>query len=365
MLQTATPKSPDFMAPGQPAPASWPPGHPAAAFGRIGVLLVNLGTPDATDYWSMRRYLKEFLSDRRVIEVPRAIWWPVLNLIILSVRPGRKGKDYDTIWNKERNEGPLRTITRAQAEKLAAFVQQGGVGGDPSRLVVDWAMRYGNPSIASRVEALQSQGCERILLVPLYPHYAAATTATVCDKMFDVLKTMRWQPILRVAPPWHDDPVSIEALADSIQDSLSKLDFEPDLVLASYHGVPKAYLDKGDPYHCHCMKTTRLLRERLGWSADKLMTTFQSRFGPAEWLRPYTDETIKGLPARGIKKIAVVTPGFTADCLETIEEIGAENHEYFMEAGGEKFARIDCLNDSPAGMRVLEAVVKRELMGWV
>ena len=365
MLQIIQPAKPDHAAPGDPKPGSWPADHPAAGFGRIGVLLVNLGTPDATDYWSMRRYLKEFLSDRRVIETPRAIWWPILNLIILSVRPGKKGKDYDTIWNKERDEGPLKTITRAQAEKLAAFIQQGGVGGNPSRIVVDWAMRYGNPSIASRVEALQQQGCERILLAPLYPHYAAATTATVCDKMFDVLKTMRWQPILRVAPPWHDDPVYIDALAHSIEDSLSKLDFEPDMVIASYHGVPREYLDKGDPYHCHCLKTTRLLRERLGWPAEKLMTTFQSRFGPAEWLRPYTDETIKALPAKGVKKIAVITPGFTADCLETIEEIGIENAEYFMEHGGEKFARIDCLNDSPGGMRVIEAVVKRELMGWV
>jgi ferrochelatase len=365
MLQILNPAKPDHAAPGQTAPASWPSDHPAAGFGRIGVLLVNLGTPDATDYWSMRRYLKEFLSDRRVIETPRAIWWPILNLIILSVRPGRKGKDYDTIWNKERDEGPLKTITRSQAEKLANFVSRGGAGGDPSRIVVDWAMRYGNPSIASRVQALQAQGCERILLVPLYPHYAAATTATVCDKTFDVLKTMRWQPILRVAPPWFDDAVYIDALAESIEDHLSKLDFEPDVVIASYHGVPREYLDKGDPYHCHCMKTTRLLRERLGWPAEKLITTFQSRFGPAEWLRPYTDETIKGLPEKGVKKIAVITPGFTADCLETIEEIGVENAEYFMEHGGEKFARIECLNDTAAGMRVIEAVVKRELSGWV
>ncbi|MDB5648801.1 MAG: ferrochelatase [Hyphomicrobiales bacterium] len=338
--------------------------HPPVSFGRIGVLIVNLGTPDATDYWSMRRYLKEFLSDRRVIEVPRAIWWPVLNLIILSVRPGRKGRDYDTIWNKERNEGPLKTITRAQAEKLAEFVAGGSLG-DPSRITVDWAMRYGNPSMASRIEALQKQGCERILLVPLYPQYAAATTATVCDKAFDALKKMRWQPILRVAPPWHDDATYIDALAQSIEQGLAKLDFEPEVILASYHGVPREYLDKGDPYHCHCMKTTRLLRDRLGMSADKLITTFQSRFGPAEWLRPYTDETIKGFPGKGVKRIAVVTPGFVADCLETIEEIGIENHDYFLEHGGEKFARIDCLNDSPGGMRVLEALVARELSGWV
>ena len=366
MLQAVKKAFADFMKPGAASPASWPKDHPQVAFGRIGVLIVNLGTPDATDYWSMRRYLKEFLSDRRVIETPRIIWWLILNLIILTVRPGPKGRDYDTIWNKERDEGPLKTITRSQAEKLAAFVAKGGLGDvDPSRIVVDWAMRYGNPSIESRMNALLAQGCERILLVPLYPHYAAATTATVCDKAFDVLKKMRWQPILRVAPPWHDDPVYIDALAGSIHESLAKLDFEPDLVLASYHGVPREYLDKGDPYHCHCMKTTRLLREKLGWGPDKIMTTFQSRFGPAEWLRPYTDETIQSLPEKGIKKIAVITPGFTADCLETIEEIGEENREYFEHAGGEKFARIDCLNDSEGGMRVIEAVVKRELSGWV
>ena len=366
MLQAIKKAFADFMQPGAAAPASWPKDHPQVAFGRIGVLIVNLGTPDATDYWSMRRYLKEFLSDRRVIETPRVIWWLILNLIILTVRPGPKGRDYDTIWNKELNEGPLRTITRSQSDKLADFVAKGGLGDvDPSRIVVDWAMRYGNPSIESRMNALLAQGCERILLVPLYPHYAAATTATVCDKAFDVLKTMRWQPILRVAPPWHDDPVYVDALAGSIHESLAKLDFEPDLVLASYHGVPREYLDKGDPYHCHCMKTTRLLREKLGWGPDKIMTTFQSRFGPAEWLRPYTDETIKSLPEKGIKKIAVITPGFTADCLETIEEIGGENAEYFEHAGGEKFARIDCLNDSEGGMRVLETVVKRELAGWV
>lgn len=336
-----------------------PADHPAVQHGRIGVLLVNLGTPDATDYWSMRRYLKEFLSDRRVIETNRAVWWPVLNLIILSVRPGRKGRDYAAIWNNERDEGPLKTITRSQAEKLAR-----ALAGE-TRVLVDWAMRYGNPSIASRIEAMQKQGCERILLVPLYPQYAAATTATVCDKAFDVLKTMRWQPILRVAPPWHDDPAYVDALARSLEDGLAKLDFTPDLVIASYHGVPRDYLDKGDPYHCHCMKTSRLLRERLGWSADRLMTTFQSRFGPAEWLRPYTDETIKSLPARGVKKIAVITPGFTADCLETIEEIGVENRDFFLEAGGEKFARIDCLNDSDLGMQVIEAVARRELMGWL
>jgi ferrochelatase len=349
----------------KPAGGSLPAGHPPVAFGKVGVLIVNLGTPDATDYWSMRRYLKEFLSDRRVIETPRLIWWPLLNFIILSTRPGRKGKDYDTIWNKELNEGPLRTITRSQAEKLADWVAGGGLVGGKRPVVVDWAMRYGNPSIASRLTFLQQQGCERILVVPLYPHYAAATTATVADKAFDALKTMRWQPAVRIAPPWHDDAAYIDALAASTRRQLAALDFEPEVIVASYHGIPQEYFDKGDPYHCHCMKTTRLLREALGWSADRLITTFQSRFGPAEWIKPYTDETMKALAEKGVKKIAVTMPGFTADCLETIEEIGIENRDIFLEHGGEKFARLDCLNDSDEGMAVIQAVVENELKGWI
>lgn len=340
-------------------PGARPEGHPPVKFGRIGALLVNLGTPDATDYWSMRRYLKEFLSDRRVIETSRLIWWPLLNGIILTTRPGRKGKDYETIWNRERNEGPLKTITRSQSEKLAARLQ------DEGKLIVDWAMRYGNPSIASRIEALQAQGCERILLVPLYPQYAAATSATVCDKTFDALKAMRWQPALRVAPPWHDEPVYIEALAQSVRASLAAMDFEPDVLLASFHGIPQAYFDKGDPYYCHCAKTVRLLREALGYDAQRLVMTFQSRFGPSEWLKPYTDHTIRDLAKAGVKRLAVVTPGFVADCLETIEEIGIENRDIFLAHGGEKFARIDCLNDSDGGVDVLERVVRRELMGWL
>ena len=342
-----------------------PEGHPPVPARKIGVLLVNLGTPDATDYWSVRRYLKEFLSDRRVIETSRLIWWPVLNLIILTTRPGRKGRDYASIWNHERNEGPLKTITRAQAEGLAARIEAGALGARGAQVIVDWAMRYGNPSIASRLTALQEQGCDRVLLAPLYPQYAAATSATVCDKTFEALAAMRWQPTLRVAPPWHDDPAYIEALATSIRDGLAKLDFEPEAVLASFHGVPMDYLLKGDPYHCQCAKTARLLREALGWSKERLILTFQSRFGPTEWLKPYTDETVKELAQKGVKRLAIVTPGFSADCLETIEEIGMENRDYFLQNGGERFARIDCLNASPEGIDVIEAVVKRELSGWV
>lgn len=342
-----------------------PAGHPAGPFGKAGVLIVNLGTPEGTDYWSMRRYLKEFLSDRRVIETPRLVWWPLLNFVILSTRPGRKGRDYDTIWNTELNEGPLRTITRSQAQKLAQWVDAGALGAVKRPVIVDWAMRYGAPSIAARLEALRDQGCERILVVPLYPQYAAATTATVADKAFDALKAMRWQPAARIAPPWHDDPAYIDALARSTRRQLAALDFEPETLVASYHGIPQEYFDKGDPYYCHCAKTTRLLGEKLGWSAERIIMTFQSRFGPAEWIKPYTDETMKTLGRKGVKRIAVTTPGFTADCLETIEEIGIENRDIFLAHGGEKFARLDCLNDDDDGMAVIQAVVANELKGWI
>ena len=342
-----------------------PPDHPAIQPRRIGLLLSNLGTPDATDYWSMRRYLAEFLADRRVIETPRLIWWLILNGIILTVRPGRKGKDYDTIWNRELNESPLKTITRNQATALQRSVGAGLLGPGGRDVMVDWGMRYGNPSMRSALDRLQKAGCDRILLVPLYPQYAAATTATACDKTFEALMTMRWQPALRVAPPYHDDPVYIDAVARSIEEHLAGLDFDPEVILASFHGVPKSYLLKGDPYHCQCVKTGRLLRERLGFGPERMRTTFQSRFGASEWLQPYTDKTIQALAAGGVKRMTVVTPGFSADCLETIEEIGGENKEYFLHGGGEKYSRVDCLNDSPGGLRVIESIVRRELMGWV
>jgi ferrochelatase len=348
------------------APGPRPAGHPAVRSGKIGVLLMNLGTPDATDYWSMRRYLREFLSDRRVIEVPRALWWPLLNLVILQTRPGPKGRDYASIWNRERDEGPLKTITRAQAEKLAESLSTQAPGREPgTRIVVDWAMRYAQPTVQSRLEHLQAEGCDRILAVPLYPQYAAATTATACDKVFEALMKMRWQPTLRVAPPYHDEPVYIDALARSLRAELAKLDFEPEIILASFHGMPLAYLQKGDPYHCQCVKTARLLREALGLSTDRFMLSFQSLFGRGEWLRPYTADTVKDLAKRGVQRLAVITPGFSADCLETIEEIGVENAGYFRQNGGERFAQIPCLNDSPEGMDVIRTVVERELMGWV
>ena len=341
---------------------AWPEGHPKAEHGRVGVLIVNLGTPDATDYWSMRRYLKQFLSDPRVIETPRWLWWPILNLMILLRRPTVRGRDYDKIWNRERDEGPLKTVTRAQATKLAERMMAAEHTRD---VIADWAMRYGTPSIGDRLRALQKQGCDRILLFPLYPQYCAATTATVCDVAFDALKAMRWQPTLRVAAPYYDEDVYIDALAASMRASLAALDFEPEVILASFHGIPRDYFLKGDPYYCHCAETTRILAERLGFEPGRLRMTFQSRFGGAEWLKPYTDETVVTLAEEGVKRLAIVTPGFAADCLETIEEIGVENAEYFLDAGGEKFARLSCLNDSEDGLAVIEAVTRRELLGWV
>ena len=337
---------------------SVPQNHPKLPPRRIGVLLVNLGTPDATDYWSMRRYLKEFLSDRRVAEENPVKWWLILNLIILSVRPGGKGKDYEKIWNREKNESFLKTITRAQADKLAASLPD-------ERILVDWAMRYGNPSIASRLEAMQKNGCDRILLIPLYPQYAAATTATVCDKAFDALAAMRWQPALRVAPAYYDQPSYIDALAGSLDEGLAGLPFKPDVIIASFHGMPEEYLHKGDPYHCQCTVTARLLRAKLGLDDSKLMMTFQSRFGTAEWLKPYTDATVKSLAEKGVKNLAVITPGFAADCLETLEEIAMENAHIFKSAGGENFAHIPCLNESERGMTVIRDIARRELMGWL
>jgi len=332
----------------------------AHASGRIGVLLVNLGTPDATDYGSMRRYLKEFLSDRRVIEENRLKWWLVLNLIILTVRPGRKGRDYDKIWNKQRDESPLKTITRSQSDKLEEIADK-----LDRRIRVDWAMRYGNPSIRSRLEALADQNCERILLVPLYPQYAAATTATVCDEAFRALAKMRFQPSLRVAAPYYAEPVYIDALASSLNGELGKLKFKPEVILASYHGVPEDYVAKGDPYAQQCAETTRLLRQKLKLDEERLIMTFQSRFGSAEWVKPYTDATVERLAKEGVKNLAVITPGFAADCLETLEEIGMENAEIFRHAGGENFATIPCLNDSAGGMAVIRDIVTRELKGWI
>jgi len=333
--------------------------------GKIGVLLSNLGTPDATDYWSMRRYLSEFLSDRRVIEIPRLLWFFILNGVILTSRPARKGKDYARIWNRERNESPLKTITRAQAQKLQASSDAGLFGTPSFEVIVDWGMRYGNPSLKSAIDRLTQQGCDRLLLVPLYPQYSAATHASACDKVFEALASMRRQPSLRVAAPYYEDPAYINEITHSIMRRLGELDFEPEVILASFHGMPVATMIEGDPYYGQCRRTGELIRRQLGLSRKQFRVTFQSRFGSAEWLKPYTDATVKALAAGGVKRLAILTPGFSADCLETIEEIGEENAGYFREAGGEKFARIACLNDSVGGMRVIEAIVRRELQGWI
>ena len=336
-----------------------PANHPPVRIGKVGVLLVNLGTPDGTDYTSMRRYLKEFLMDRRVIEWSRWKWYPILFGIVLNTRPQKVGKAYEEIWNKEQNESYLRTYTRNQSDAIGEALK------DHPDVIVDWAMRYGQPSIGSRIEALQAAGCDRILLFPLYPQYAASTTATVNDKAFEKLMSMRWQPALRTVPPYHDDPEYIDALAVSVEKKLATLDWQPEMLLASFHGIPQSYFKQGDPYHCFCQKTGRLLRERLGLPKEKFMVTFQSRFGPEEWLQPYTDKTVEKLASEGVKRIAVINPGFVSDCLETLEEIAGEAAESFHEHGGEKFVHIPCLNDSPEGLRVLEKVIRRELQGWI
>jgi len=336
-------------------------GRPAAAasLSRVGVLLVNLGTPDTADAKSVRVYLKEFLSDPRVIEKQGLRWRLVLNGIILRTRPRKKARDYRKIWNNDKNESPLKTITRAQAEKLAAGIA------DRTHVVVDWAMRYGNPSIRARILALRAQGCDRLLVVPLYPQYSAATSATVCDEVFRVLTGLRAQPTLRVAPPYYGDPDYIEALAVSINAYLATLPFKPELIVASFHGMPQAYVDAGDPYQAQCIATTSALRERLGLDENKLLLTFQSRFGTDEWLQPYTDKTVERLARVGVKRLVVVMPGFAADCLETLEEIAGENAEIFKHNGGEEFSAIPCLNDSDAGMDVIRQLVLRELQGWI
>ena len=334
--------------------------HPPVSFGRTGVLLVNLGTPDGTGYWPMRRYLKEFLSDRRVIEVPKLVWWVILNLFILTTRPGKKGKDYAKIWNRKRNESPLKTFTRGQAEKLETALAK--TYGD--KVSVGWGMRYGNPSTAAAIDELREKGCTRILIFPLYPQYAASTVATACDQAFRKLMSMRWQPTIRVATPYYDHPAYINALAEQVQESVTATGQQFDRLVMSFHGVPKFCLEKGDPYHCHCQKTGRLLREKLGLGAAAL-TTFQSRFGAAEWLQPYTDKTLESLPAQGVKSVAIVAPGFTSDCLETLEELNMENREIFLHAGGESYHYIPCLNDSERHIALLETLVREQLQGWL
>ena len=336
-----------------------PEGHPPLKQPKLGVLLINLGTPDATDYGSMRRYLGQFLSDRRVIELSPWLWQPILQLIVLSVRPKKSGRAYDKIWDREKNESPLKTITRGQAEKLAEAFK------DHGEILVDWAMRYGHPAIGDKLKDLEQAGCDKILLMPLYPQYSAATTASANDEAFRHLMTRRWQPALRTLPPYHDDPGYIDALKKSVEAHLATLDWKPQKLLASFHGLPKENLDKGDPYHCQCQKTGRLLREALDWPKDDFLVTFQSRFGPKEWLQPYSDETVAKLGDEGVKKMAIISPGFSADCLETLEEVALGLGETFEGHGGEAFTYIPCLNDDPAHISFLKDLALKNLQGWL
>ena len=333
---------------------------PASATGGIGVLIVNLGTPDAPTPAAVRRYLKEFLSDRRVIEKNSLLWKTFLNAVILPLRSRRRARDYEKIWNRDKDESPIKTITRSQAEKLGGILEPLG-----KHVIVDWAMRYANPSIASRLEVLVTWGCERILVMPLYPQYSAATTATVCDEVFRFMLRQRVQPALRFLPAYYEDPYYIEVLASSLQAELKSLPFTPDVILASYHGVPKEAVAKGDPYQAQCTRTTELLRAQLGLDETKLTMSFQSRFGRAQWLEPYTIATVRALARKGVKNLVVITPGFSADCLETLEEIKVENARMFMRHGGENFTAIPCLSDSEAGMLMLWRLAMRELKGWV
>ena len=327
-----------------------PPGHPDVKHGRVGVLLVNLGTPDAPTPGAVKRYLAEFLSDRRVVEIPPLLWQPILRGIILNTRPKKSAHAYSLVWTEQGS--PLAAITRAQAEAL-------DLGDD---VLVDYAMRYGNPSVRERLEDMQAVGCDRILIAPLYPQYCGATTATANDAAFAAIAGMRWQPAIRTLPPYHDDPAYIGALKESVEASLAGLDFEPEAIVASFHGMPQRTLELGDPYHCHCQKTARLLSEALG---RPLTIAFQSRFGRAKWLEPATDLTLARLAGEGVKKVAVVAPGFSADCLETLEELAIRGRDSFIAAGGRNFAYLPCLNASPGGMAMLRNIIGRELAGWV
>ncbi|MDR7124228.1 ferrochelatase [Pseudotabrizicola sp. 4114] len=347
--------------PGQGRLTHAPADHPPVRQAKIGVLVANLGTPDNYDYWSMRRYLNEFLSDKRVVDYSSWLWQPLLQLVILTKRPFSSGANYKLIWNHDRNESPLLTITKDQTRKLAESVAaQYGEG-----VMVDFCMRYGNPSTASKVRAMVEAGCEKILFFPLYPHYAGATSATANDEFFRALMKEKRQPSVRTVPEYFDHPLYIDALAQSVERVYATLDAKPDVLVASYHGMPKRYLMEGDPYHCQCAKTSRLLRERLGWDKGSIDTTFQSVFGPEEWLKPYTVEHVAELAKQGKKNIAVMAPAFSADCIETLEEINGEIREAFEHAGGESFTYIPCLNDDDAHITALMAVISENLSGWL
>ena len=324
--------------------------HPEVKFGKTGVLLVNLGTPDSTNWWDIRKYLKEFLSDRRVIEVNPIVWQIILNLFILTFRPSKTAHAYKKIWRKETNESPLLYFTRSQAIKLREKMGN-------ENIIIDFAMRYGNPSINLKLNLLKEAGCENIIILPLYPQYAAATTATVCDEVYRTLMKMRWQPSLQIIPHYESEELYINALVKSIENKIKSINWKPELIVSSYHGIPKKYFDQGDPYHCYCHKTTRLLKEK--YSLIDIQTTFQSRFGPQEWLTPYTDKTLESLPKKGVKNLLVICPGFASDCVETLEEINIQGRESFLESGGENFDLIPCLNDSSDHIDLFEKLVKK------
>ena len=323
--------------------------HPQVKFGKNGILLVNLGTPDSTSWWDIRKYLKEFLSDRRVIEVNPFLWKIILNLVILNLRPSKTATAYKEIWMKETNESPLRYYTKQQTIKLKQKL-------DEKNIIVDYAMRYGNPSIKSKLSKLQAEGCENIILFPLYPQYAAATTATVCDEVYRCLIKMRWQPSLQVIPHYESNEDYINSLVKSIKKKITEISWKPDLIVASYHGIPQKYFDKGDPYHCYCQKTSRLIKEKF--LDIPLETTFQSRFGPEKWLQPYTDKMLEKLPSQGKKNILMICPGFSSDCVETLEEIGIQGKETFLNSGGINFDVISCLNDNEDHIHMMEKIVK-------
>tara|TARA_Y100001970_G_C14203215_1_gene842389 strand:- start:227 stop:1240 length:1014 start_codon:yes stop_codon:yes gene_type:complete len=327
--------------------------HPDVKFGKTGILIINLGTPDSTSWWDIRKYLKEFLSDKRVIEVNPFIWQVILNLIILNLRPSKTAHAYKKIWMKKTNESPLRFFTRSQANKISSNISN-------KNILVDYAMRYGNPSIKSKLMELKEKGCENMIVLPLYPQYAAATTATVCDEVYRSLMQMRWQPSLQIIPHYESDPSYIEALVNSIKKKVSEIDWKPDLILASYHGIPKSYFDKGDPYQCYCQKTTRLMVEK--YNDIPIETSFQSRFGPSEWLKPYTDKTLELLPGKNKKSILVICPGFSSDCVETLEEINIQGRESFINNGGKNFDLIPCLNDNDDHINLLTKLIKKYLI---
>ncbi len=326
--------------------------HPEVKFGKTGALIINLGTPDSTNWLDIRKYLKEFLSDRRVIEVNPILWKIILNVIILNLRPSKTAKAYKEIWMKDKDMSPLLYYTQMQAQKVSSSISN-------ENLIVDFAMRYGNPSIKSKIKKLHEAGCENLVILPLYPQYAAATTATVCDEVYRTLMKMRWQPSLKIIPHYESNPLYIDALVNSINTKLAGINWKPDLILASYHGIPKKYFDKGDPYHCYCHKTTRLISEKF--TSIKIKTTFQSRFGPEDWLQPYTDKTLENLPNEGVKNVLAICPGFSSDCVETLEEILIQGKESFLESGGKNFDMIPCLNDNDDHIKLLNNLINKNI----